>query len=76
MSTEEKLLSIFNEIFDQNLDKVSVDISMENLDYWDSFGHISFMAACESEFEVSVDIETFSSLTNLSSISNYIAELV
>ena len=76
MNTEEKLLSIFNEIFDQDLDKVSADISMENLDYWDSFGHISLMAACESEFEVSVDIEKFSGLTNLSSISNYLSELV
>ena len=64
MSTAEKYSEIFKASLDIDGDKVNENLKYNEIDEWDSIGHMTLMAALEEEYKISLetdDIVDFSS---------------
>mgnify|MGYP001303108469 CR=1 FL=1 len=56
MTNEEKYIEAFKESFMVNED-VLKDLKYQDIDAWDSVGHMSLMALLEESFEIEMDID-------------------
>ena len=64
MSTAEKYSEIFKASLNIDADKVNENLKYNEIDEWDSIGHMTLMAALEEEYKISLetdDIVDFSS---------------
>ena len=64
MSTAEKYSEIFKASLNIDGDKVNENLKYNEIDEWDSIGHMTLMAALEEEYKISLetdDIVDFSS---------------
>ena len=64
MSTVEKYSEIFKASLNIDGDKVNENLKYNEIDEWDSIGHMTLMAALEEEYKISLetdDIVDFSS---------------
>ena len=64
MSTVEKYSEIFKTSLNVDADKVNENLKYNEIDEWDSIGHMTLMAALEEEYKISLetdDIVDFSS---------------
>ena len=64
MSTAEKYSEIFKASLNIDVDKVNENLKYNEIDEWDSIGHMTLMAALEEEYKISLetdDIVDFSS---------------
>ena len=64
MSTAEKYSEIFKASLNIDVDKVNETLIYNEIDEWDSIGHMTLMAALEEEYKISLetdDIVDFSS---------------
>ena len=64
MSTVEKYSEIFKASLNVDADKVNENLKYNEIDEWDSIGHMTLMAALEEEYKISLetdDIVDFSS---------------
>ena len=64
MSMVEKYSEIFKTSLNVDADKVNENLKYNEIDEWDSIGHMTLMAALEEEYKISLetdDIVDFSS---------------
>ena len=64
MPSVEKYSEIFKASLNVNADKVNENLKYNEIDEWDSIGHMTLMAALEEEYKISLetdDIVDFSS---------------
>ena len=64
MSSIEKYSEIFKASLNIDVDKVNENLKYNEIDEWDSIGHMTLMAALEEEYKISLetdDIVDFSS---------------
>ena len=64
MSTVEKYSEIFKTSLNVDADKVNENLKYNEIDEWDSIGHMTLMAALEEEYKISLetdDVVDFSS---------------
>ena len=64
MSSIEKYSEIFKASLNIDVDKVNESLKYNEIDEWDSIGHMTLMAALEEEYKISLetdDIVDFSS---------------
>ena len=64
MSTVEKYSEIFKASLNVDADKVNENLKYNEIDEWDSIGHMTLMAALEEEYKITLetdDIVDFSS---------------
>lgn len=73
---DKKLIEIMEKIFDIDLSSFNADdIKPENIQNWDSMGHINLIASIEEEFEVEFDpFEIADLLDSYTTIKNALAE--
>ncbi len=55
---------IFMETFALEDDKAYKDITMENIELWDSVGHINLVATVEDVFHIEMTLEEMSEFTS------------
>ena len=67
---ENKLLKIFKEILLINED-ISIDISRDELQAWDSIAHIQLLSEIENKLNISVPIEDVDKIKKLSDFLKY-----
>ena len=68
MSSEEvieKLEYIFNDIFGDNIPKLTLQTNADDIEEWDSLAHISILAAVQDEFGVTFDMDEIISMKNV-----------
>lgn len=65
---ETRLKTVFAEVFGISENSISPETSPENLDEWDSFGHMRLVMAIEKEFELSLSMEQISGLDSFASL--------
>ena len=70
----ERLTEVFRDIFGDSDLTICGETSAENLVGWDSFRHISLLAAIEDEFEVTFSIKEAASMKNVGEMVQYIEE--
>lgn len=52
MGTEDKLKQIFHDLFGTPLDKINDNSSPNNIEKWDSMGHLNLVMAIEQSFQI------------------------
>jgi acyl carrier protein len=67
-----KLLEEVNEIFREVLENATLEINMEtsaqDIDNWDSLNHVMLIAAIESQFEISFELDEMIEFKNVGDI--------
>ena len=56
MSNIEKYNNVFKEMFDIDVEALE-ELHYQDIDEWDSVGHMSLMAALEDSFDIMIDTE-------------------
>ena len=70
----QELKTLVAELFDIPQDEVAIDLSMGDVEKWDSLGHLNLILSIEEKFNVKVPLEEVGNLKNLKLILNYIIE--
>jgi len=69
---EKRLSLIMLDIFDVKEHDITDESSMDNIDKWDSLGHLKLIMSIEKEFGVSIDATDIIELTSLKKIILYL----
>jgi len=63
--TRNKIKEIISVVFNVELDSVLDDASPDNIDNWDSLGHLNLIIALEEEFNISIPDEEVGNLVSV-----------
>jgi len=66
--TANKLLQIFRDLFKYSGDSLSDDVSMDNLEAWDSMQHLILVTELESAFGAHFTTDEILAMTNVGEI--------
>ena len=68
MKVDDRLLAVFQGVFDSGLATLSNADSPETIDGWDSANHVNLMLALEAEFGVAFEADEIAELTTVGTI--------
>ena len=60
-----KLQDIFVDVFDDEAIAITEDSSADDIEEWDSFMHISILAAVQTEFDIKFGVEEIAAMKNI-----------
>lgn len=69
---EQKLLTLFTQSF--GVEKIDDNMSIENIEGWDSMGHVGLMMSLQQEFGVTISPTDAIELTDIAKIKAFLAE--
>ena len=69
-----KLEKLLKETF--QIDKISLDLSMDDIPEWDSFKHIELIIAIEEEFKIKLEYTDTTEMTSIPIIKSKILKLL
>ena len=69
-----KVFDIFEDIFDLEGKKPSIDFQQKDIEEWDSFGQIRFISAIEEEFKIQILFEKKVALVSIRLIVDHLLE--
>ena len=69
---EKRLSLIMSDIFDLKESNISDESSMDNIEKWDSLGHLKLIMSIEKEFGVPIDAMDIVELTSFKKIILYL----
>jgi len=70
----EKIVQIFDDIFNIENIKINNNSSQDDIKDWDSIGHVRLMMALEKEFNINIPIEDAVELLIFNDIKDYISK--
>ena len=73
MSVFEQLQEIIASTLEVPTSAISENSSMEEVEEWDSLGHVHIMVALEQAFDLYMDVDDFAKLDSVPSILVYLA---
>ena len=65
---EEKLLNIFNELFDINITNSAEDVKMEESDEWNSLKHMELISLIEEKLQIELTYDEILKMVSLKEI--------
>lgn len=68
MKLDERLANIVSEVFEVPVEELSIDTNRDDIDAWDSLGHLNLIMSVEKAFKVKFkteEVETIESLRDL-----------
>ena len=71
---EEKLDQIFRAVFQLPDDAPVRELEQPGVPTWDSLGHVSLVAALESEFDTSIDVDDALRMTSYATVRCVLSE--
>jgi acyl carrier protein len=72
MSVFEKLQEIMATALELPSDAIREDSTMEEIEEWDSLGHVHIMVALEQAFDLYMDVDDFAELDSVPAILRYL----
>ena len=69
-----KVIEIFQDILDVDLDSLSLDATPETITEWDSMATVNITVAIEEEFELKFKLEDIQNLKNISDFVNLVTK--
>ena len=72
MSVFEKLQEIMATALELPLGAIREDSTMEEIEEWDSLGHVHIMVALEQAFDLYMDVDDFAELDSVPAILQYL----
>ena len=73
MSAFEKLQEIIASALEVPASMIRENSTMEDIEEWDSLGHVHIMVALEQAFDLYMDVDDFAELDNVPAILSYLA---
>tara|TARA_R110002124_G_scaffold76532_5_gene205060 strand:+ start:22848 stop:23084 length:237 start_codon:yes stop_codon:yes gene_type:complete len=73
MSAFTQLQDIMAAALEIPADAIREDATMEDIEEWDSLGHVHIMVALEQAFDLYMDVEDFAELDSVPAILQYLA---
>lgn len=71
---EEKINKILVNVLKVPLDNVSENLSMDDIDNWDSLSHMNLIVAIEDEFEIELSGDDIAEMINFNTIRSIITK--
>lgn len=65
---KEKIIEIMSEVFEVPVSEFPSEIKQENIDNWDSLGHLNLIVELEDVFDKSFEPEEISEMTSMDKI--------
>jgi acyl carrier protein len=76
MSLYEKLTPVFQDVFDLDDLKLTPELTADQVDGWDSLGHVRLMVAIEKALGISLSTSEITGLANVGELVGVIARKV
>ena len=57
METKDRVIRTFSAIFNIDKDKIKLTDTMEDIEFWDSIGHLQLIMNIEAEFGIKLNTE-------------------
>jgi acyl carrier protein len=73
MSVFEQLQAIMAAALELPANAIREDSTMEEIEEWDSLGHVHIMVALEQSFDLYMDVDDFAELDSVPAILQYLA---
>lgn len=71
---EAQIKSLVSNLFDVDVESLSLESSPDDIEKWDSLGHMNLVAAVEEEFEIELSDEDIDDMANIALLINIIEE--
>ncbi|MHA2123036.1 MAG: acyl carrier protein [Promethearchaeota archaeon] len=65
---EKRLLNVFNEIFDVEINSLEEDLKMEETDEWNSLIHMELISVIEEKFQIDLTFDDIKKMVSLKEI--------
>lgn len=75
-TTASRLASVFADVFGLPLDRVHPDLDPDDVERWDSLGHVMLITAIEVEFSIQFEVNQIMEFTSFQAIIPIIDEAV
>ena len=69
-----KLLSIVSEIFFLDEEDVTLELTPDDVETWDSLNHLILVTAVEKEFGIKLSMKDIESISNLDKLNRLVEE--
>ncbi len=69
---EEQLKEVFAAALDLEVDEIEEDCSQENLEDWDSLGHLNLISEIEKIFKVKITMDEVMEMTTYSKVKKVV----
>ena len=73
MAVFEKLQEIMAAALELPVDAIKENSTMEEIEEWDSLGHVHIMVALEQAFDLYMDVDDFAEMDSVPAILKYLA---
>lgn len=73
MSALDQLKDIMASTLQISPDAISESVTMDDIEEWDSLGHVHIMVALEQAFDLYMDVEDFAELQSVPAILAFLA---
>ena len=70
--TENDIKNIMGRAWEVSPSQIPDDIQFNQFSQWDSFGHVTLLVALETEYGITINYDTLTTLTNLTAIINHL----
>jgi len=69
---EKQIKSLVSDLFDVDVKSLSLKSSPDDIEKWDSLGHMNLVAALEEEFEIELSDEDIDDMANIALVINIV----
>ena len=76
MISEESFKIVVLEVFKSFNDEITLNMSPDNIEEWDSIGHLNLIMAVEKKYNIKIEFEEAIMIDNLLSLFNLINEKI
>ncbi|MTI78528.1 MAG: acyl carrier protein [Marinobacter sp.] len=74
IKVNKKLLSIVSEIFFLDEEEVTLELTPDDVETWDSLNHLILVTAVEKEFGIKLSMKDIESISNLDKLNRLVEE--
>lgn len=70
---DEQLKEVFAEALDIEIDEIEEDSSQDNLEDWDSLGHLNLISEIEKTFKVKITMDEVMAMTTYAKVKEVVS---
>ena len=76
MEIEKRVLNVFSKVFDLDTNDLSVEMIKDDIESWDSIGHLQLIMNLESEFNIKFRTKEIYEITSIQKCIEHIKQLI
>jgi len=76
MNTKDRVLNVFSKVFNLNDNQIDKSTRKEDIESWDSIGHLSLIMGLEEEFQIKLTTDEIIAINNVENCIRIIDQLL